>query len=123
MLLLTDVVLLVDSALLFAVIGKIVSSMSYDAQSNEVKVSHFNNWGLKPQQSKFKPEQMVKHKRKSLNPFIGYKVLDIDQMLATEAMKATWHDRQLLDSMISKVQMKKPKSQKEIKKRKDLLED
>jgi len=44
-------------------------------------------------------------------------------MLATEAMKATWHDRQLLDSIIRKVEIKKPKRAKEEKKRKDLLED
>jgi hypothetical protein len=36
-------------------------------------------------------------------------------------MKATWHDRQLLDSMISKVKMKPKRAEK--KKSKDLLED
>jgi len=47
-LLLADVILLVDSALLFAVMGKIVSSISYDPHQDELKIQHFNNWFLKP---------------------------------------------------------------------------
>ena len=48
-LLLTDVILLADSVLLFAVLGKIVSSISYDAHKDDLKITHLNNWGLKPQ--------------------------------------------------------------------------
>ena len=56
LLLVTDVILFLDSVLLFSVISKIVSSISYCANSDELKVLNFNNWFLTQQTTNFKPQ-------------------------------------------------------------------
>ncbi len=48
----------------------------------------------------FDPKELIKCKKQTLNPFVGYRnVNEANQRFGTEST-GLWHDRQLLDSMI-----------------------
>jgi hypothetical protein len=64
----------------------------------------------------------MKHRKKSINPLIGYKHVEANKTFATESM-ATWHDRRFFDSIIRQPKTKTKLAAKEKSpKKKDMLD-
>lgn len=98
---------------MYNVISKMVTSIVYNVDENTFTVKQLGTWRLKEREMVFKPEDLVKHYRKSINPFIGYKSRrEEDGVLyfATEHGKnKNFVDRQFLDSMIYKIKKSPPR--------------
>ena len=105
-----DVYFFIYAFTLYQTIQKLVTSIVYNVEENKFVFKQLSSWTLTEREFKFSPEDLVKHYRKSLNPFIGYKSRrpeDGDLKFATEST-GEWNDRQLLDSMIyQSIQIKK----------------
>lgn len=83
-------------------IQKLVTSIVYNVEENKFVFKQLSSWKLEERDFTFNPEDLVKHYRKSLNPFIGYKsrrAADGDLKFATEST-GNWNDRALLDTLI-----------------------
>ena len=58
---------------MYNVISKMVTSIVYNVDENTFTLKQLGTWWLKEREMIFKPDELVKHYRKSINPFIGYK--------------------------------------------------
>ena len=89
------------------IINKTVTSIVYNVDENTFTIKMLGTWNLKEKTLTFKPDDLVKHYRKSMNPFIGYRSRrpeDGDLRFATEnANIKNFIDRQFFDSMIYKI--------------------
>lgn len=94
-----DFFFVLDSLLIYSLIGKIVTSISYKSAENKLEITHLGTTLLKPKTELVNPENILKHRRKSINPLIGYKQIEPNMMYATESM-GLWHDRRFMDSVI-----------------------
>ena len=112
---------MIDSLLIYSLIGKIVTSIAYTPEG-KIEITHLGTTFLKPKTELVDPQNLMKHRRKSINPLIGYKQLEPNMMFATESM-ATWHDRRFMDSIVKQptLPIRKP-SDKQKKKNKNLLD-
>lgn len=117
-----DFFFVLDSLLIYSLIGKIVTSITYNPEQNKLEITHLGTTLLKPKTETVDLENIIKHRRKSINPLIGYKQLEPNMMYATESM-AVWHDRRFMDSIIKQptFPIKKPVD-KSKKKNKSLLD-
>lgn len=99
----------------YNIINKIVTSIVYNVNDNTITIKWFGSWLLQEQEATFKPEELVKHYRKSFNIFVGYKSRrrgDGDLRFATEGINTSksFLDRQLLDSLIYRPPKREEKS-------------
>ena len=72
---------------MYQVINKTVTRIVYNVDENTFTVTQMSTWRLKERTFTFKPEELIKHYKKSINPFIGYRsrrVEDGDLRFATE---------------------------------------
>lgn len=101
---------------MYNVLSKIVTSIVYNVEDNTFIVKQLSTWRLQERAIIFKPDDLVKHYRKSINPFIGYKSRRVEDgilYLATEHGKnKNFIDRQFLDSMIYKIKKNTPRPAK-----------
>jgi len=111
-----------DSLLIYSLIGKIATSVTYKSAENKIEITHLGTTFLKPKTEKFDPQDLIKHRKKSINPLIGYKQVEANKTFATESM-ATWHDRRFLDSIIRQPKLRtKVASKEKSPKKKDMLD-
>lgn len=97
---LTDFFLCFNSLIIYSVISKLVTAISYLPEENKIKIKQYRDWLLREKVDCYEPKDLIKCKRKTLNPFIGYRsVADANTKFGTEST-SLWHDRQLLDSII-----------------------
>ena len=99
-----DVFLFMNSILLWSVISKIVKEIAYCPESKKLTISQYSGWFLKERSVEINPDEIKKHKRKSLNPIVGYQSLakcDYDLSLGTEGGVGDWDNQLLFDSMIA----------------------
>ena len=94
-----DFFFVLDSLLIYSLIGKIVTSITYKPEQKKLEITHLGTTLLKTKTEMIDPENLIKHRRKSINPLIGYKQLEPNMLYATESM-AIWHDRRFMDSII-----------------------
>ena len=88
-----DVFMFMNSILLWSVISKIVKEISYNPETKKITISQYSGWFLALRDVEIDPRELKKHKRKSLNPIIGYKSLmkcDYDLDLGTEGGVGEW---------------------------------
>lgn len=101
---------------MYNVISKMVTSIVYNVEDNTFTVKQLSSWRLQEREMIFKPDDLVKHYRKSINPFIGYKSRRVEDgvlYFATEHGKnKNFIDRQFLDSMIYKIKKSPPRPAK-----------
>jgi hypothetical protein len=68
-----DFFFVIDSLLIYSLIGKIVTSVAYKPEDNKLEITHLGTTFLKPKTELVDPQNLIKHRRKSINPLIGYK--------------------------------------------------
>lgn len=77
-----------------------VKSIKYLPEENKIVIKQFSDWLLREKETVYDPKDIIKCKRQTLNPFVGYKsVKNSNTRFSTEST-GLWHDRQLFDSMI-----------------------
>jgi len=60
---------------------------------HKIKIKQYKDWLLREKESILDPKDIIKCKRKTLNPFVGYKnVQNPSHTYATEST-SLWHDR------------------------------
>lgn len=102
-----DAYFLMWGLLMYNMVNKTVTSIVYNVDANTFTVKQLSTWLLREREFTFKPEELTKHYKKSMNPFIGYRSRrkeDGDLRFATESNhKSCFVDRQFLDSMIFRI--------------------
>ena len=90
---LTDFFFFFNSVLMYTVISSVTKSIHYLPEENKFVFKQYSSKTLTVEDHKYDPKQLMLHKRKSINPFVGYKSLDEDnKKFATEHL-GIWHDR------------------------------
>ena len=106
-----DFLLLMQSSLFYLLNKGLVRSIIYKPLSDEVEIKHFGTRFLKETCETYNTQDLVKHKGKTINPFIGYKKPNPtgdDLLLATEGGTAQWTERKLFDSIIKQPKSRQP---------------
>lgn len=105
-----DIMMLIDTVVTYKLMRTLVTQITYKPQTDEIEVTHLNNKWLSPVTQLYKPLDLLKFKKKSLNFFVGYKVIATDQKFSTECGLGEWTDRKFLDSIVHPpiVKAKKP---------------
>lgn len=97
---LTDFFLCFNSIVIYSMIQKMVTTIKYLPDEHKFAIRQFKDWLLREKETLYDPKDLIKCKRQTLNPFVGYKsVSNNSTRFATEST-GLWHDRQLFDSMI-----------------------
>lgn len=100
MLHLMDFFLCFNSIIIYTMVQKMVTCIKYLPEENKIAIKQFKDWLLREQETLYDPKDLIKCKRQTFNPFIGYRsVQNANTRFATEST-TLWHDRQLFDSMI-----------------------
>jgi hypothetical protein len=68
-----DLYFFVYGLTMYNIINKTVTLIVYNVEENTFTVKQLGTWNLKERTFTFKPDELVKHYRKSMNPFIGYR--------------------------------------------------
>lgn len=68
-----DFFLTFNSILFYSFVKSMAKSITYDVEENKIKVRHYGTNFLKETESSYNPDELVKHRRKSINLFVGYK--------------------------------------------------
>ncbi len=97
---LTDFFLCFNSLIIYSMISKLTTAISLLPDENKIQLKQMSGRFLTERILTFDPKELIKCKKQTLNPFVGYRsVNDSQQRFGTEST-SLWHDRQLLDSMI-----------------------
>ncbi|CDW87124.1 UNKNOWN [Stylonychia lemnae] len=97
---LTDFFLCFNSIIIYSTLQRLVSAIYYMPQENKILVKQWSAKLLGLKDLTFDPKDLIRIRKQSFNPFIGYKsVHDNNVKLGTESI-GLWHDRKLFDSMI-----------------------
>ena len=98
-----DLLIVMESVGIYQISKRVVRSLVYRPMQGTLLLTHHQNRWLVETTEEFRPEDIVRHKGKSLNPLIGYKIpreVGDDYFLATEGGICDWHERKLFDSII-----------------------
>lgn len=96
----TDFFLCFNSVIIYSMISKIVTGISYLPEEHKIKIKQWSGRFISEQTKIFDPKEIIKCKKQVLNPFVGYRsVNNANERFGTEST-GMWHDRQLFDSMI-----------------------
>lgn len=97
---LTDFFLCFNSIVIYSLVSKLVTGITYLPDEHKLKIKKCKDWFLREKEEIYEPQELVKCKKQVLNPFIGYRsTTNMNDRFATESI-GLWHDRQLMDSMI-----------------------
>jgi hypothetical protein len=96
----TDFFLCFNSLVIYCMISKIVTGISYLPEEHKIKIKQWTGKFISEKITTYNPKEIIKCKKQVLNPFIGYRsVTNASERFGTEST-GMWHDRQLFDSMI-----------------------
>ena len=102
-----DFMVFFNSVSIYNTMKRVVSSIDYLPESNQLKINQFSTTFLGNKEILVDPQDLIKCKRQTINPFVGYKsVKSKNERYATESIGA-WEDRNLLDSMVQRSKAKK----------------
>jgi hypothetical protein len=97
---LTDFFLCFNSLIIYSTISKLCTAISYLPEEHKIQIKQMSGRFLTEKVLTFDPKELIKCKKQTLNPFVGYRsVNEANQRFGTEST-GLWHDRQLLDSII-----------------------
>ncbi len=71
--------MLVDTVVTYKLMRSMITQITYKPKTDDIEVTHLNSKWLSPVTEVFKPLDVLKCKGKSLNPFVGYKVISTKQ--------------------------------------------
>lgn len=75
---LADFMFFFNSIMFYNVIKTVVKSVHYLPEENKLVIKQFSAKFLDLETHKYDPKSLILHRRKSLNPFIGYKSVEED---------------------------------------------
>lgn len=97
---LTDFFLCFNSIVIYTMISKLVTAISYIPEEHKILIKQRSGRFMKEQLLKYDPKELIKCKKQVFNPFVGYRsVTNSNEKFGTEST-GMWHDRQIFDSMI-----------------------
>lgn len=70
-----DIMMLVDTIVTYKLMQSMVTQITYKPKTDDIEITHLNSKWLSPVTEVMKPQEILKCKGKSLNPFVGYKVI------------------------------------------------
>lgn len=97
---LTDFFLCFNSLIIYSMISKLTTAISLLPEENKIQLKQMSGRFLTERIMTFDPKELIKCKKQTLNPFIGYRSVNDSQLRFGTESTSLWHDRQLLDSMI-----------------------
>lgn len=97
---LTDFFLCFNSLVIYTMISKVVTGISYLPEEHKIAIKQWSGKFITEKLSFYDPKEIIKCKKQVLNPFVGYRnVNNSNERFGTEST-GMWHDRQVFDSMI-----------------------
>lgn len=115
-----DLMLVVDSYLIYAVVSKLATSVIYKPADDKLEITTMGGMFMSQKTQVFEPMDLQKHLKKSINPFVGYKTVTGVQVFGTEGI-GQWADRKFLDSIVKEQKIRVLSPEQEKRKR-DLLD-
>ena len=89
----TDFFLCFNSLIIYSMISKIVTGISYLPEEHKIKIKQWTGKFITEQIKYFDPKEIIKCKKQVLNPFVGYRsVNNATERFGTEST-GMWHDR------------------------------
>ena len=100
-----DLIFVIKSYILYQFLQKLVTKVEYNHETEKITFrQEFGNEFLNAKESEYTPKEIEKYQAKTFNKTIGYRSIkkgDNLRPFATEVKGAIWHDRKLLETVIS----------------------
>ena len=90
---LTDFFLCFNSLIIYSMISKLTTAISLLPEENKIQLKQMSGRFLTERIMTFDPKELIKCKKQTLNPFVGYRSVNDSSLRFGTESTSLWHDR------------------------------